>query len=162
MPRTTHADMTITNKIFSFPIRVYWEDTDAGGVVYHASYVRFFERARTEWLRSLGIGQQRLRESDDVIFAIRAMQLDFLAPARLDDALHATVDSIDAGRASLTFRQSLVRTQDDRVLATAQVKAPCLTASTFRPRPLPADMLDLLRSAVPPADTANDSTRSTT
>lgn len=156
--------MTITNKIFSFPIRVYWEDTDAGGVVYHASYVRFFERARTEWLRSLGVGQARLRESDDVIFAIRAMQLDFLAPARLDDALCATVDSVEPGRASLTFRQSLVRVEDERVLATAQVKAPCLAASTFRPRALPPALLDLLRSAVPaaPADTVNDTTRSTT
>lgn len=157
--------MTITNKIFSFPIRVYWEDTDAGGVVYHASYVRFFERARTEWLRSLGIGQQRLRESDDVIFAIRAMQLDFLAPARLDDVLAATVDSIEVGRASLTFRQSLVRESDGRVLTTADVRAPCLAAGTFRPRALPPVLLHLLRSAVPPAVPAppdTDTTRSTT
>lgn len=135
--------MTIANRIFSFPIRVYWEDTDAGGVVYHASYVRFLERARSEWLRSLGIAQQSLREVEDVIFAIRALQLDFHAPARLDDALVATVDAVSRGRASLTFRQSLLRAADERVLVTADVRAACLTASTFRPRPIPAGLLDV-------------------
>lgn len=139
--------MTIANKIFSFPIRVYWEDTDAGGVVYHASYVRFLERARSEWLRSLGIGQQRLRESDDVIFAIRAMQLEFNAPARLDDDLAATIDSVSIGRASMTFRQSLIRCGDERVLVEADVRAACLAASTFRPRPMPPGLLDAYSDA---------------
>ncbi len=72
---------------FSFPIRVYWEDTDAGGVVYHGSYVRFLERARTEWLRAQGVGQQDLRDREDVVLVIRDMTLDFLQPARLDDEL---------------------------------------------------------------------------
>ena len=134
--------MTIANRIFSFPIRVYWEDTDAGGVVYHANYVRFLERARSEWLRSLGIAQQPLREQDDVIFAIRSLRLDFHAPARLDDALVATVDAVSHGRASLTFRQSLLRPADARVLVEAEVRAACLTASTFRPRPIPAGLFD--------------------
>jgi acyl-CoA thioester hydrolase len=133
--------MTITNKIFSFPIRVYWEDTDAGGVVYHANYVRFLERARSEWLRGLGIGQHRLREDDDIVFAIRAMRLDFHAPARLDDVLSATIDTVEAGRASLTFRQSLIRESDGKHLVDADVRAACLVASTFRPRPLPRDLL---------------------
>ncbi|WP_183962079.1 tol-pal system-associated acyl-CoA thioesterase [Chiayiivirga flava] len=137
--------MTIANKIFSFPIRVYWEDTDAGGVVYHASYVRFLERARTEWLRSLGIGQQHLRESADVIFAIRAMQLDFHKPARLDDDLAASVDSVSFGRASMTFGQSLVRA--GQVLVQAEVRAACLAASTFRPRPIPPGLFDACSDA---------------
>ena len=72
---------------FSWPVRVYWEDTDAGGVVYHASYVRFLERGRSEWLRALGIHQQALAKDRDLLFAIRAMQLDFLRAARLDDEL---------------------------------------------------------------------------
>lgn len=148
--------MTIDNKIFSFPIRVYWEDTDAGGVVYHANYVRFLERARSEWLRSLGIGQQRLREDHDIVFAIRAMRLDFHAPARLDDVLSATVDTVEAGRASLAFRQSLLRDADGKCLVDAHVRAACLTASTFRPRPLPRDLLPAL-----PRATDDSSTRST-
>ena len=86
---------------FSFPIRVYWEDTDAGGVVYHASYVRFLERARTEWLRAMGIGQQGLRESEDLVLVVRAMQLDFHQPARLDDELLASVVVTERRHASL-------------------------------------------------------------
>ncbi|WP_017167163.1 YbgC/FadM family acyl-CoA thioesterase, partial [Xanthomonas phaseoli] len=73
--------------VFSWPTRVYWEDTDAGGVVYHARYVAFMERARTEWMRALGYGQERMRQEHDLVFAVRSMQLDFLKPARLDDAL---------------------------------------------------------------------------
>ena len=78
---------TADARLFSWPTRVYWEDTDAGGVVYHAQYVAFLERARTEWLRHRGHGQERLRNEHDLVFAVRAMQLDFLRPARLDDLL---------------------------------------------------------------------------
>ena len=125
---------------FSFPIRVYWEDTDAGGVVYHAAYVCFLERARSEWLRSLGVSQQTLRACDDVVFAVRGMQLDFLAPARLDDALSVLVGVSSLGRASLVFEQRIVRDADARVLLTATVKVACLSAPDFRPRPLPDGM----------------------
>ena len=128
------------SSLFSHPIRVYWEDTDAGGVVYHASYVRFLERARSEWLRSLGIGQQTLREQQGVVFAVRGMQLDFLAPARLDDALSVLVGVSSLGRASLVFEQRIVRDADARVLLTATVKVACLSAPDFRPRPLPDGM----------------------
>lgn len=120
---------------FSIPIRVYWEDTDAGGVVYHASYVRFLERARTEWLRARGIGQRQASERDDLVLAIRAMQLDFLKPARLDDELRVTVDTVETGRASLAMRQSIFH-GDQRLLA-AHVRVVSLVASTFRPRALP-------------------------
>ena len=128
------------SSLFSHPIRVYWEDTDAGGVVYHASYVRFLERARSEWLRSLGIGQQTLREQQGVVFAVRGMQLDFLAPARLDDALSVLVGVSSLGRASLVFEQRIVGDADARVLLTATVKVACLSAPDFRPRPLPDGM----------------------
>lgn len=130
------------HSVFSWPIRVYWEDTDGGGVVYHASYVRFLERARTEWLRSLGIGQQALRESQDVVFVVRSMQLDFLAPARLDDELVATVELAGRRRASLEFVQTLVRTGDAQLLVQAKVLAACITASSFRPRGIPAGLFD--------------------
>ncbi|MFY2765333.1 tol-pal system-associated acyl-CoA thioesterase [Arenimonas sp. MALMAid1274] len=121
--------------LFSFPIRVYWEDTDAGGVVYHASYVRFLERARTEWLRAQGIGQQALRESEDLVLVIRDMQIDFHKPARLDDVLQVSVAIIERRPASLRFEQVIAR--DGQVLVRAQVRAACLVASSFRPRPLP-------------------------
>lgn len=127
---------------FSWPIRVYWEDTDGGGVVYHAGYLRFLERARTEWLRSLGIEQEALRRTHDVVFAVRSVALDFLAPARLDDELAATVELTAVRGASLAFGQSVVRVADGATLVRATVRAACLTASTFRPRPLPEGVFD--------------------
>lgn len=129
------------NCAFSFPIRVYWEDTDGGGVVYHASYLRFLERGRTEWLRALGIEQQALRESRDVVFAVRSVAMEFLAPARLDDLLTVTVELTATRSASLRFRQALLRESDGTVLVEAEVRAACLAASTFRPRPIPPGLI---------------------
>jgi acyl-CoA thioester hydrolase len=121
--------------VFSFPIRVYWEDTDAGGVVYHASYLRFLERARTEWLRGQGVAQGELRETHDLIMVVRAMQLDFLKPAKLDDELLATVLLAERRQASFTVAQELLR--GGECLLRAQVRIACLNASQFRPRALP-------------------------
>ena len=120
---------------FSWPTRVYWEDTDAGGVVYHAQYVAFLERARTEWLRFRGHGQQLLREEHDLVFAVRSMQLDFLGPARLDDLLTVTVQIRTCKRASVVFTQSILR--GEQVLLTAEVRVAVLTASSFRPKAAP-------------------------
>jgi acyl-CoA thioester hydrolase len=120
---------------FSFPIRVYWEDTDAGGVVYHASYVRFLERARTEWLRAQGVGQQALRESEDLVLVIRDMTLDFHKPAKLDDELLVSVVMTERRNASLLIEQAISR--GDQALVRATVRVACLVASSFRPRPLP-------------------------
>lgn len=120
---------------FSFPIRVYWEDTDAGGVVYHASYLCFLERARTEWLRGQGIGQQVLRDRDDVVLVVREMRIDFLKPARLDDLLQASVMLSERRSASLVCRQELFRGPE--CLLKAEVRIACLQASSFRPCPLP-------------------------
>jgi len=120
---------------FSFGIRVYWEDTDAGGVVYHASYVRFLERARTEWLRALGFGQQALRESEDMVLVVRDMAIDFHKPARLDDELQVSVVLAERRNASLLITQQIYR--GDQVLVRAKVRVACLVASSFRPRPLP-------------------------
>ena len=124
---------------FSFPIRVYWEDTDAGGVVYHASYLCFLERGRTEWVRALGISQHAVRASDDLVLAVRGMQIDFLRPARLDDELRVTVVLEDRRSASFSVAQELFR--GDECLVRARVRIASLRASTFKPRPLPGWML---------------------
>ncbi len=120
---------------FSFPIRVYWEDTDAGGVVYHASYLRFLERARSEWLRAQGVAQGELRERHDLIMVVRAMQLDFLKPAKLDDELQVTVLLAERRQASFSVDQELLR--GGECLLRARVRIACLHASQFRPRALP-------------------------
>jgi len=135
---------------FIHPVRVYWEDTDAGGVVYHAQYVAFLERARSEWLRSLGMSQERLRTEHDLVFAVRAMRIDFRAPARLDDQLEATAALRACRRASLVFAQSIRR--DGVLLVDAEVRVAALGASDFRPRPLPQPLYEELASLeTPPA-----------
>lgn len=130
---------------FSLTSRVYWEDTDAGGVVYHASYVRFLERARTEWLRAAGYDQTRLRAEGGLLLVVRAMRLDFLAPARLDDLLTITVEPVAAKGASLRCRQAVLH--GDRTLLTAEVDVACLRDADFRPTRIPAGLLaDLMRN----------------
>jgi len=129
---------------FSWPLRVYWEDTDAGGVVYHASYVRFIERARTEWLRSLGVVQSDWQARADRLFAVSSVQLDFLKPARLDDALEVSVELLELRGASMLFAQSLVRPADGALLLRAKVRAVSLAASTFRPAPIPEELVALM------------------
>ena len=130
---------------FSWPIRVYWEDTDAGGVVYHARYLHFFERARTEWLRNTGIAQTDLRQEQDVLLVVKDVYLDILRPARIDDALSATVSIAAIGRASFQVRQELWRGSD--CLSKADVKIACLRASSFKPCALPGDVNQVLKNA---------------
>lgn len=126
---------------FILPTRVYWEDTDAGGVVYHAQYLAFLERARTEWLRALGRGQEQLRAGHDLVFAVRAMRIDFRAPARLDDLLEVSVAVREVRKASLVLAQAVHR--DGGLLLDAEVRVAALRASDFRPRPIPQDLHDL-------------------
>ena len=130
--------------MFSLPVRIYWEDTDAGGVVYHAQYLAFLERARTEWMRSQGYGQELLRLDYDLVFAVRAMTLDFLKPARLDDALAVTVQLVECRRASAVFAQSIMR--GNEVLLTARVRVAALDAGAFRPRGMPQPLYDELKA----------------
>lgn len=122
---------------YVWQVRVYWEDTDAGGVVYHSQYLNFFERARTEWLRSRGIHQARLATETGVVFAIRRMQVDWLHPARLDDLLDVSVHSVTAGATRLDFHQDMRRAEDGQHLAVATVTAACLDAATFKPTRMP-------------------------
>ena len=130
--------------MFSWPTRVYWEDTDAGGVVYHAQYLAFLERARTEWLRAHGKGQQMLRVDHDLVFAVRAMRIEFRQPARLDDALLVSVALRACRRASLVLVQSIRR--DDTLLLEAEVRVAALNASDFRPRAIPSPLYDELKA----------------
>jgi len=142
-PTTTQPKgCTPTASTFIWPIRVYWEDTDAGGVVYHASYLRFLERARSEWLRTLGYAQDALREREGVVFVVRAMRLEFLRPARLDDELSVDVTLVERRRASLLMRQIIRR--GDKQLLDAEVKVACVTATDFRPRAVPDALVAML------------------
>lgn len=127
--------------VFHWPIRVYWEDTDAGGVVYHARYLHFLERARSEWLRAAGHGQQALREQAGVVFVVHHMQLAFNAPARLDDLLLASVQPVERRSASFIVQQALQREPGAKPLVEARVRIACLDALRFRPRPIPDHLL---------------------
>ncbi len=129
--------------VFSWPTRVYWEDTDAGGVVYHAQYVAFLERARSEWLRARGKGQQLLRIQHDLVFAVRAMRIDFRFPARLDDVLDVSVTLRKCRRASLLITQAIHR--EGLLLLDAEVRVAALNASDFRPRAIPPSLHDELK-----------------
>ncbi|MDF3980723.1 tol-pal system-associated acyl-CoA thioesterase [Luteibacter sp. PPL201] len=120
---------------FTWPVRIYWEDTDAGGLVYHANYVRYMERARTEWMRAQGMDQRTFRETTGLAFVIRDMQLDFLRPARLDDELLVSVDVKERRSASILFDQAVVR--GDAVLVRATVRAACVNLDTMRPALVP-------------------------
>lgn len=123
-------------------VRVYYEDTDAGGVVYHASYLCYLERARTEWLRALGYSQGQLKQEESLAFAVVNMTLDFLKPARLDDLLCVRSHAQPAGSASVHFEQEIWR-DADRLLA-ATVRVACLDLASFRPRRLPTPLREKL------------------
>ena len=124
---------------FQWPVRVYWEDTDAGGVVYHAQYLAFMERARSEWMRAIGFGQDRLRLESHLCFVVRALSIDFRAPARLDDLLSVSVRLAQCRGASLVIAQEIRR--GDALLVGATVRVAAVSADAFRPRPIPAALL---------------------
>ena len=132
---------------FTFPARVYWEDTDAGGVVYHAQYLAFMERARSEWMRVIGFGQDRLRLESNLCFVVRAMSIDFRAPARLDDLLSVSVRLAQCRGASLVIVQEVRR--DGELLVGAEVRVAAVSADRFRPMPIPEAVLARLNPESP-------------
>jgi len=136
MPTTDASDRCL----FRHRYRVYWEDTDGGGVVYHARYLHFFERARSDWLRVLGTLQSTLKGQGNRVFAVRRMAVAYLAPARLDDELEVTVGVEQVRAASLRLGQAMTLAGTERVLATADTDVACLTADTFRPARIPAEL----------------------
>lgn len=128
----------LTNPLFQFPVRVYYEDTDAGGVVYHARYLHFFERARTEYLRTLDFSQQALLNERNLAFVVKSMAIDYRFPARLDDLLSVETEVSELKGATILFTQWLKR--DELILCTATVKVACVDLGKMKPMALPAEV----------------------
>jgi acyl-CoA thioester hydrolase len=130
--------------VFNWTVRVYYEDTDAGGIVFYANYLKFFERARTEWLRAAGIAQQELLDQQGMAFVVKRASIDYVAPARLDDEITLTTTIQKLGRASVHFFQQAWR--GEQLLTTASVKVACVNAATMRPCPLPDAVAGRMRA----------------
>lgn len=133
---------------FIFPVRVYYEDTDAGGVVYHANYLRFMERARTEWLRTLGFEQDTLAQELNILFVVAGLDIQYRKPARFNDALTVKTSIDTLGRASLAFKQEIWRktiNNSSELLTTASVKVVCVAVGTFRATTIPIQIRELLQ-----------------
>lgn len=120
---------------FTWTIRVYYEDTDAGGIVFYVNYLKFFERARTEWLRALGVNQHQMLEQHGVMFVVKNASIDYHAPAKLDDVITLTLSIEKLGRASVQFVQQA--SNGLHLLASARVKVGCVGRADLKPRPLP-------------------------
>ncbi len=136
----------IKHDAFVWPVRIYYEDTDAGGVVYYANYLKYMERARTEWLRQLGFEQNSLRQQHGVLFVVQRVSLDYHKPGRFNDLLEVSVRILRRGRASLELAQDVSRAQGE-ILCSSMVKIVCVDAASFRPRALPADVLEEVKLA---------------
>lgn len=129
---------------FNIKVRVYYEDTDSGGIVYYANYLKFMERSRTEYLRMIGPEYKRLVESQNRIFVVRRAQIDYLKPARLDDLLQVTAKVTSIGKASLGFDHQ-IRDISENLLCTGDVKLACLDATTYRPVKIPAEFFEVIK-----------------
>lgn len=125
---------------FTWQVRVYYEDTDAGGVVFYANYLKFMERARTEWLRSIGFEHDVLINKHDVLFAVRNLSIDYKKPGKLDDLLTITSIFLSNRGASINFQQT-IKNEQDELLAQAEVKVACLNATTLKASPMPKELL---------------------
>ncbi|MCX7099484.1 MAG: tol-pal system-associated acyl-CoA thioesterase [Methylococcales bacterium] len=134
----------MTQKKFIWPVRVYYEDTDAGGVVFYANYLKFFERARTEMLRAMGHEQDELIAKVGIIFVVRSVQVDYLKSARFNELLQVSAEVTEAKKASLLFTQQITRGDD--VLCTSIIRIACLDAKTMRPKAIPENLLELLKN----------------
>jgi len=128
---------------FEWPVRVYYEDTDAGGIVFYANYLKFFERARTEWLRAFGIDQQRLADSNGIVFVVRRTSVDYSSPARLDDVIRVVSRIERLGRASVDFHQEAWR--DGVLLASGDIRIASVNRASVRPAAIPDAVLDGLK-----------------
>ncbi len=143
-----------TEARFELPIRVYIEDTDAGGIVFHAKYLHYMERARTEWVRSCGVGL-RAGLADNISYVVQRLSIHYAVPAKLDDELLVTAEPVAFGRVSMDFRQRVIRAVDGKLLSDGEVRVACVALDTGRPRRLPANMQDLLARNVQPTETIN-------
>ncbi|SEK98146.1 tol-pal system-associated acyl-CoA thioesterase [Nitrosovibrio tenuis] len=138
--KTVEADKfsTHSGEAFSLPVRVYYQDTDAGGVVYHSTYLDFMERARYEWLRELGFDIHSLVQVQKVVFMIRSLSIEYFKPALLDDLLHVSAQAVELGRSRITISQQVMRGTD--ILTRATVQAVCVGADTLKPVSVPASL----------------------
>jgi acyl-CoA thioester hydrolase len=127
---------------FQHPVRVYWEDTDAGGIVFYANYLKFFERARTEWLRALGHSQQEMVDTTGCMFVVQETTVRYVKPARLDDQLTITVDVRERGRASLRIAQQAWC--GDRLLAEGEIRIGCVERATMKPHRIPGPIFEAI------------------
>ena len=149
-PSLVTATRAGADVVHRHPVRVYWEDTDAGGIVFYANYLKYFERARTEWLRALGVRQQAMREQTGAMFVVTHTAMHYRVPARLDDELEVTVAVRHTGRASLEVVQQAWRKAPgvpppaDTLLAEGEVRIGCVDAASLRPCRIPAHVLELL------------------
>ena len=132
---------------YRFPVRVYYEDTDAAGIVYYANYFRFMERARTEWLRDLGFEQDVLRRDYGIVFVVRSAAADYRVPAVFNDLLWVTGELLEHSRTAMTIGQNVYRQADDRLLCAGKVGIVCVDIETFRPSPIPAAILEKIKNA---------------
>ncbi|MQR01141.1 tol-pal system-associated acyl-CoA thioesterase [Glaciimonas soli] len=138
----------VNQQNFRWKIRVYYEDTDAGGIVFYANYLKFFERARTEWLRATGIIQSKLIETDGVVFIVKSTAVEYHAPSRLDDELFLTVVVERLGRVAVDFIQEAWRIEDGetKLLATGRITVVCVNVKTLRPQAIPPTVLEHINS----------------
>lgn len=132
--------------------RVYWEDTDAGGIVYYANYLKFLERARTEWLRANGYDQSELAHAHGVVFVVRSVAVDFLRPARLDDLIVVRIESVEVGASVVRLRQSVER-GNERIVA-ADVKLACVKLDALQPARIPSALRSILVNRPQPSEAA--------
>ncbi len=139
---------------FELPIRVYIEDTDAGGIVFHAKYLHFMERARTEWVRSCGVGL-RAGLADNISYVVQRLDIHYAVAAKLDDELLVTAEPVAFGRVWMDFRQRVMRATDRKLLSDSNVRVACVALDTGRPRRLPENMQELLARNVQPNETIN-------
>ena len=137
--------MSVSENEFLWPIRVYYEDTDSGGVVYYANYLKFMERARTEMLRQYGFEQDQLRQEHGIIFAVHSVSVQYKKPAVFNDELIVKTTISDCRKASLNFSQSVVRTSDEVVLCVSEIKVACISAEKFTPMVIPKTMLSKIK-----------------
>ena len=128
-----------TDALYKWPVRVYYEDTDSGGVVYHSQYLNFMERARTEWLRTMGFEQTDVKDVLNVVVVVHSMQIDFKKPAKFNDLLTVVSQLVKIGRSSFTFEQKIIK--DHQLLVQAQVKLACVSTETFKPVAIPKPIL---------------------
>ncbi len=146
-----------THSIFMLPVRVYYEDTDAGGVVYHSNYINYFERARTEWLRQLGYELDELAQNEQLIFVVRALNCEYLLPAKFNDELFVSAEIIEIGKTSILFEQKVMRAakaEDKKtkssciVLAKGNVTVVSVDAQKFKPKRLPKTIMESIKSVI--------------